>query len=56
MTSAALKLSKAEWRQVSDIAAQFDWARHQAGSRFAAIEAGLSDRASTALHQLLRFM
>lgn len=56
MTSAALKLSKAEWREVSDIAAQFDWARHEAGNRFAAIEAGLNDRAAAALRQLLRFM
>lgn len=55
MTSGELKLSKAEWRQVSDIAAQIDWARYSAG-RYAHLEAGLSDRAAAALHQLLRVM
>ena len=55
MTSAALKLSKAEWRQVSGIAAQIDWARHAVGDQ-AALEAGLTDRTAAALRQLLRLM
>ena len=56
MASAALKLSKDEWRQVSHIAASLDWSRHAPGGRNAAIEAGLSDRAATALRQLLRLV
>ena len=55
MTSSELKLSKAEWRQVSDIASQIDWARHSA-DRHARLEADLNDRTSAALHQLLRVM
>lgn len=55
MASSALRLSKAEWRQVSDIAARMDWARHSAAGQ-PALEAGLSDRAAAALHQLLRLM
>ena len=55
MTTSELKLSKAEWRQVSDIASQIDWARHSI-DRHARLEVDLSDRASAALHQLLRLM
>ena len=55
MATSALRLSKSEWRQVSDIAAQLDWARHSA-SRQPALETGLSDRAAAALNQLLRLM
>lgn len=54
MTSGALRLSKAEWRQVSGIVAGIDWTRH--GSRESGLEAGLSDRAAAALQQLLRLM
>ena len=54
MTSSALKLSKAEWRQVSDIAAGIDWTRH--GRGYSGLDADLSDRAATALRQLLRLM
>lgn len=54
MISNSVKLSKGEWRQVSGIAAQLDWARHSAD--FRNVEAGLDDRTSTALHQLLRFL
>jgi hypothetical protein len=55
MISGELKLSKAEWRQVSDIAAQIDWARYSP-DRYAHLEASLSDRTAAALHQLLRLM
>ena len=53
MASSALRLSKSEWRQVSDIAARIDWVRYSP-ERYSALEAGLSDRAAAALHQLLR--
>ena len=53
MASSAMRLSRAEWRQVSGIAAQIDWARYSPG-RYAALESGLSDRTAAALHQLLR--
>ena len=55
MASSALRLSKSEWRQVSDIAARIDWARYSP-TRYAALEASLSDRTAAALHQLLRSM
>lgn len=55
MTSSELKLSKAEWRQVSDVASRIDWARHSADG-YDSLEADLSDRASAALHLLLRVM
>ncbi|HEU0311668.1 MAG TPA: hypothetical protein VFR36_10660 [Sphingomicrobium sp.] len=55
MTRSELRLTKAEWRQVSDVAAQIDWARYSTG-RYAHIEAALSDRTAAALHQLLRVM
>jgi hypothetical protein len=55
MEGNAIKLSKSEWRQVSGIAAQIDWARYSS-DRYAHLEAGLSDRTAAALHQLLRLM
>ena len=55
MTGSELKLSRAEWRQVSDVASRIDWARYSA-DRHARLEADLSDRTSAALHQLLRVM
>lgn len=55
MTSSDLKLSKAEWRQVADIAARIDWGRHSPEAH-THLEAGLNDRAAAALHQLLRLM
>ena len=55
MTSGELKLSKSEWRQLSDVASRIDWARYSAG-RDDRLEADLGDRASAALHQLLRVM
>ena len=51
---AALKLSRAEWRQVSGIAAGIDWTRH--GRGYAGLDAGLGDRAAIALQQLLRLV
>lgn len=53
MTNDAIQLSKSEWRQVADVAARIDWARYTPG-RYAALEAGLTDRSQIALHQLLR--
>lgn len=53
MAGTAVRLSRAEWRQVSDTAAQIDWARYSPG-RYAALEAGLGERGAAALHQLLR--
>lgn len=55
MASSALRLSKDEWRQVSDIATQIDWARYSP-DRYAHLEASLSDRVAAALHQLLGSM
>ncbi|HEY0630313.1 MAG TPA: hypothetical protein VGD23_13390 [Sphingomicrobium sp.] len=55
MASSAIKLTKAEWRQVAGIAQQIDWTRHDAG-RIAAPTAGISDRAATALQQLFRLV
>ena len=54
MTNSALRLSKAEWRQVSDVAARIDWARYSAATRYAELESGLDDRTALALRQLLR--
>ena len=56
MASSTLKMSKSEWRQVSDIAAQIDWARYSAAARYAELESGLNDRTASALRQLLRVM
>jgi len=56
MPTGSLKLSKSEWRQVSDIAARIDWARYSAAHRYAEIEAGLDGRTASALRQLLRVM
>ena len=56
MPTGSLKLSKSEWRQVSDIAARIDWARYSAAARYAEIETGLDDRTASALRQLLRVM
>ena len=53
MAGSAPRLSRSEWRQVSDIASRLDWARYSP-DRYAALEAGLNDRAAAALHQLLR--
>jgi hypothetical protein len=53
MTSSELRLSKDEWRQVSDVAARIDWARYSP-TRYNHLEAGFSDRTAAALHQLLR--
>lgn len=52
IASTAMRLSRAEWRQVSGIAAQIDWARFSPG-RYAALQSGLGDRTAAALHQLL---
>lgn len=56
MTSGSLKLSKSEWRHVSDVAAKIDWARYSAASRYAQLEADFDDRTASALRQLLRVM
>ena len=56
MASGSLKLSKSEWRHVSDIAAQIDWVRYSAATRYAELEAGLDGRTASALRQLLRVM
>ena len=56
MPNGQLKLSKSEWRQVSDIAARIDWARYSAAARYAEIETGLDDCTASALRQLLRVM
>ena len=47
-------LSKAEWRQVADIAATIDWASYSAGRYRDVIDAGLNDRSADALRLLLR--
>ena len=47
-------LSKAEWRQVADIAANIDWASYSAGRHRGGIDAGLNDRTADALRLLLR--
>ena len=56
MANSSLKLSKSEWRHVSDVAAKIDWARYSASDRYAELEAGLDDRTASALRQLLRVM
>ena len=56
MASGSLKLSKSEWRHVSDIAAHIDWARYSAATRYAELEAGLDGLTASALRQLLRVM
>jgi hypothetical protein len=56
MTNGSLKLSKSEWRHVSDVAAQIDWVRYSAAARYAELETGLDDRTASALRQLLRVM
>jgi hypothetical protein len=56
MISNSLKLSKSEWRQVSDIAGEIDWSRHGADFRNAELNGGLDGRTSAALHQLLRYL
>lgn len=54
MATSAPRLSRGEWRHVSDIAARIDWARYSAASRYPELEAGLDDRTAWALRQLLR--
>lgn len=56
MANGSLKLSKAEWRHVSDVAARIDWARYSAATRYAELETSLDDRTASALRQLLRVM
>ena len=56
MISNSVRLSKSEWRQVSGIAAQMNWARHSADFRNAEFAADLDNRTATALNQLLRFL